>query len=287
MPSDDPNLLSLEILDANLTELLVRDSMRNIIRSYYEGDEYKQKQIDEANIDDSYLELSADSDKLLMLTVLLGSVVLEALDLVVSLKINSEVDLGEIGKSLEHGRETGTGTATATDILITHKKSRRSIEDVLRQCGYFWVDERLVTLDTSSCQINGKTIVDDVGTTDNSDTSILSATLATDTSVATIATTAATAATTTARVLDEEVHVDLDNWYCECHSFQSKINDDLIVMAREDPRFESFTIANKSNKVWQILCRLHCNQYLPLPICSHLLCLLIIIYNYQVYKESL
>lgn len=63
-------------------------------------------------------------------------------------------------------------------------------------------------------------------------------------------------------------HVDLSNWYCECQEYQSKYIDEMQVINIRGDSFLEQLFQNMKSKPLS-----------PLPICTHIIVILIVKYN--------
>lgn len=64
------------------------------------------------------------------------------------------------------------------------------------------------------------------------------------------------------------IHVDLSNWYCECHEYQSKYVDDMNTIEVSGDTFLQKLFQDMKSRPLS-----------PLPICAHIIAILIVKYN--------
>ncbi|KAK6464917.1 hypothetical protein DFJ63DRAFT_97911 [Scheffersomyces coipomensis] len=80
-------------------------------------------------------------------------------------------------------------------------------------------------------------------------------------------------------------YVDLKNWYCDCQQYQQCYNNDgqIITSTKLIAKFNS---SDQSNPIINVLRQIPSHLLDPLPMCSHLLSVLILITNYNHLKHK-
>ncbi|CAK9440217.1 uncharacterized protein LODBEIA_P43170 [Lodderomyces beijingensis] len=251
MPSQDEELTRFEILDSNLRGLLQRDTVANIIRRHLKKDESKLREFDLIRADENMTSVSVDSNKMLVLTMLLGQVVYEALTWALNMELETDLQLSTC-------QFEPRGGGQCPEVLIRRGAQRRSLESLFAQLSITWKDGIFVPREAGG---------DGGGDGNDEDTGELprDSDLEQDC---------------------DEFRVDLENWYCDCIQYQSSIDLKSLLLDKSTADVLQFNESNHDNFIWQLLYQSRCNQLVPSPICCHLLALLIVLYNYDILDEE-
>ncbi|KAI3405175.2 hypothetical protein KGF56_002013 [Candida oxycetoniae] len=245
MQNDDAGLLTIEILDASLKGLLETDLLGEVVREGSKDNEHMLNQFDILKINESQQLVSVNRNKLLLLSMLLGEVVFQALEWVFAMEIEGDVDFQKYTTNKQQQQQQ----ESLHIIKLIAKKEKRNIHALLAKLGYEWKDGKFSPLlKTDKKKQPSLGIIEE-------------------------------------KEEEEEYHVDLDNWYCDCREFTQKLNDNSQLLCKSNLKVISFNEKSQNNLLWQILFKSPCNQFLPISICRHLLAIFIVIYNYKNYEK--